>query len=134
MKVHELLRRVNQALGDEMYTLHEIQMAVDAAIDYINDECQTCFPTLQPSSDEYTAIPDRYIRTVLIPFAVAELLDYDEEISNTWKFKAQDNVFKMFRDYEVPEQYVVTDGGYIETDVFEGNVKGGLVYHGSFDL
>lgn len=134
MKVHELLRRVNQALGDEMYTINEIQMAVDAAVDYINDECHAAFPYLQPSSDEYNGIPDTYIRSVLIPFVVAEMLDYDEEISNVWKFKAQDNVFKMFRDYQVPEEYQVSDTGYLETDLFEGNVKGGLIYYGSFDL
>lgn len=130
MKVHEILRRINQSLGDEMYTINEVQMALDSAVDYINDEMSTSFPYLQPSSDVYEGIPDLYIRTVLIPFAVAEMLDYDEEISNVWKFKAQDNVFKMFRDYKVPEEYIVDDTGYLETTLFEN--KGGLVWRGNF--
>lgn len=132
MKVHELLRRVNQSLGDEMYTINEIIMAVDNAIDYVNDECSTCFPSLEAAGDEYTAIPDQYIRSVIIPYTVAEMLDYDEEISNVWKFKAQDNVFKMFRDYKVPEEYEVSDTGYLETNLFEN--KGGVVWNGNFFL
>lgn len=131
MKNHEILRRVNQALGDEMYSINEIQMALDNAIDYINDECHTAFPPFEAGQEAYTAIPDTYIRSVLIPFAVAEMLDYDEEISNVWKFKAQDNVYKMFRDYQVPEEYQVSDTGYLETDLFEGNNKGGLIWYGN---
>lgn len=131
MKNHEILRRVNQALGDEMYSINEIQMALDNAIDYINDECHAAFPPFEAGQEAYTAIPDTYIRSVLIPFAVAEMLDYDEEISNVWKFKAQDNVYKMFRDYQVPEEYQVSDTGYLETDLFEGNNKGGLIWYGN---
>lgn len=134
MKNHEILRRVNQSLGDEMYSINDIQMALDNAIDYINDECYACFPPFEAGQDEYTAIPDMYIRSVLIPFAVAEMLDYDEEIANVWRFKSQDNVFKMFRDYKIPEEYQVTDTGYLETDLFEGNVKGGLIWYGSHKL
>ena len=116
MKLSKIVTLINKRLAGEMLMLQEIVTFLDSAVDDVNTRLNTRFPVfsdLEDGVDEYTAIPDKYIRTVLVPGAIHKFYVMDEEGSETAPQYLQEyitNLFYMERDYLnlVPAQYQET--------------------------
>ena len=88
----------------------------------------TCFPVLSDVSDltvEYTAIPDRYIRSCVLPGAAHHYYMVDDEGTTPEQDFARQfdqGKFYMLRDYSasVPSDYQVQDN---EDGSFAGTVE-----------
>ena len=141
-KVIDLIRR---HLGDELVTEPELYNYIDRVIDDINVQLNTCFPTFTEFSEEnygisgnlldYTAIPDKYLRTVVVPGAAFKYYTTDEEGGNAAPKYEEDyrqGLFYMLRDYSfsIPEKYRADEQGFVELDEEEPGLvvpfKGGL--------
>ena len=113
MRFSNIVETINSRLAGEMLSINEVRPLLDSAIDDINTRLNTCFPVfseLPAESTEYTAIPDKYIRTVVIPGAVFKFYIVDEEGAEAAPKAEEDfrtNLFYMERDYLmlVPEEY-----------------------------
>ena len=84
---------------------------------------------------DYTAIPDKYIRTVVIPGAAFKYYITDEEGSYAAPKYEEDyrqGLFYMERDFSfsVPQEYRVDDQGFINLQMDQGLVvperRGGI--------
>ncbi len=129
MTIQRLTTSVNNKLAGELLDVNELTLHIDAAIDRINARLNTKFPVLSdlraadPAVTEYTAIPDKYLRTVVIPGAAFYFYTTDEEGADVApKYEAEflENLFYMERDYLalVPEEYLedTTQGTFVFTD------------------
>lgn len=128
MKIATLIQNINSQLAGELLSIAELAVFVDKAIDEINTRLNTKFPVLsevitavQETSSplEYTALPDKYIRTVVVPGAVFKYYTTDEEgaaVAPKYEEEFLKGLFYMERDYLnlVPEEYQETvDQGWI---------------------
>lgn len=132
MLISTMIQNINKQLEGELLSVHELCNVVDKAIDDINTRLNTCFPVLSdilitedPTTKqkvyatEYTAIPDRYLRTVVIPGAVFKYYTNDEEgaaVAPKHEEEFLKGLFYMERDYiaHIPEQYQAPDSqGYV---------------------
>lgn len=120
MKVQDIVAGVNAKLAGETLTYTQMRLFLDEVIDDINAALSANFPTFDniSSSGEYTAFPDRYIRSVVITGAAYKFYVTDEEGNQTapqYQWDYQDRLFLMKRDYIelVPEEYQEPDHGYI---------------------
>lgn len=128
MKIATLIQNINSQLAGELLSIAELAVFVDKAIDEINTRLNTKFPvlsqeitTIQETSSplEYTAIPDKYIRTVVVPGAVFKYYTTDEEgaaVAPKYEEEFLKGLFYMERDYLnlVPKDYQETiDQGWI---------------------
>ena len=132
MKISTLIQSINTQLAGELLGVGELRDFVDKAIDDINTRLNTKFPVLSDVmynrddtgalkgvNTEYTAIPDKYIRTVVIPGAVFKYYTTDEEgaaVAPKYEEEFLKGLFYMERDYMalVPEEYQETyDQGWI---------------------
>ena len=115
MTIQRIIDGVNARLAGEMLSVSELTIHIDSTIDRINARLNTVFPTLSelrdadPAVAEYTVIPDKYIRTVIIPGAAFYFFTTDEEGADVApKYEAEflENLFYMERDYLmlVPEE------------------------------
>ena len=109
---------ISKQLADEIISESEILSYTDRVIDDINAQMNTKFPTFtevqqaNPGKPEYTAIPDKYIRTVVIPGAAFKYYITDEEGSYAapkYEEDYQQGLFYMLRDFsnhqtELPNQ------------------------------
>jgi hypothetical protein len=127
MLISKLIQNINNQLEGELLTIHELCNVIDKAIDDINTRLNTCFPVLsdvlvitdpdtgnQFPATEYNAIPDNYIRTVVIPGAVFKFYINDEEgaaVAPKHEEEFLKGLFYMERDYisQVPEKYQASD-------------------------
>lgn len=120
MTIQHLTNSVNNKLAGELLDTNELIIHIDAAIDRINARLNTKFPVLSDlrTADtyvaEYTAIPDKYLRTVVVPGAAFYFYTTDEEGADVApKYEAEflENLFYMERDYLmlVPEEYLESD-------------------------
>ncbi len=113
MTLTNITKLINASLAGEMLSLAQQAMFIDKAIDDINVTLNTVFPTLsdlEADATEYTAIPDRYIRSVVVPGAAYYFYTMDEEgapVADEYHRQYLQNVFYMQRDYLmlVPEEY-----------------------------
>lgn len=118
MTINTIVKRVNTLLAGEQLVYSRLEGFLDATIDDINDKLNSTFPTFSElSSDltfvgdaEYDYIPDKYIRSVVIPGAAYKFYVMDEEGMSTAEQFAYDYekaLFMMMRDYleQVPEEY-----------------------------
>lgn len=140
MLISTLVQNINTQLDGELLGLHEVCSVIDKAIDDINTRLNTCFPVLsdlltekQGCVTEYTAIPDKYIRTVVIPGAVFKYYTNDEEgaaVAPKHEEEFLKGLFYMERDYmmHVPEKYQC-DGtqGYLPDPLYKDGREGGLI-------
>lgn len=123
MKLEQLTRLTNLKLADELLSYVELLPYFNMVIDDINAVLNAQFPSFpEPplETDEYTAIPDKYIRTVVIPGAAYKYYVVDEEGVGTAPVYADEyntNTFLMLRDYLpfIPEEY--------QADVHQGSVR-----------
>lgn len=119
--------------------LHPTDMLgyMDTVIDSINKDMQACFPTFtdwaaycntyntaNPSltpldPNNYTAIPDCYLRGVVAPGAALEFYSSDEEgeqVASKYYLDYEKAKAAMIRDYInlVPVEFQNNKGGYID--------------------
>lgn len=124
MKINDIVRTVNSLLAGELLTYAELIPHLDYTIDSINEKLGACYPAfseLPTGSTEYTAFPDKYLRTVVASGAAWRFYVADEEGLATapqYQSDFMEELFKMQRDmlYKVPAEY--------QSDVYEGSVAG----------
>lgn len=151
MLISTLVQNINSQLAGELFSIGELTVFIDKAIDDVNTRLNTKFPVLTDvifaaknagaSSFEYNAIPDKYIRTVIVPGAVFKYYTTDEEgaaVAPKYEEEFLKGLFYMERDYlnMVPEEYQesfnqgwVRGNGILETDDY--NTRGGFTIDGS---
>lgn len=151
MLISTLVQNINSQLAGELLSIGELTVFVDKAIDDVNTRLNTKFPVLSDTISaiqaagsglfEYNCIPDKYIRTVIVPGAVFKYYTTDEEgaaVAPKYEEEFLKGLFYMERDYLnlVPAEYQETlDQGWIrgdgilETD--EYNRRGGFTIDGS---
>lgn len=120
MQIATLIQNINSQLADELFSIAELAVFVDKAIDEVNTRLNTKFPVLSDviteakaagsSSFEYSAIPDKYLRSVIVPGAAFKYYTTDEEgaaVAPKYEEEFLKGLFYMERDYLnlVPEQY-----------------------------
>ena len=126
MLLSKIVETVNARLAGEMFAIEDIIPFLVAAVDDINTKLNTKFPVfsdLEVTATEYNYIPDKYIRTVVIPGAVFKFYTMDEEgayVAPKYEEEFLQNLFYMERDYLmlVPEQFIadMTQGTYSFSD------------------
>jgi hypothetical protein len=126
-----MLQQINTQLAGELLNIVELATFIDKAIDDVNTRLNTKFPVitdvLQAQKDEYTAIPDKYIRTVIIPGAVFKYYTTDEEgaaVAPKYEEEYLKGLFYMERDYLnlIPEEYQDSDAqGWVSDPNFKPN-------------
>lgn len=138
MKYSDILELISKQLADEIVSQAEMLGYMDRVIDDINIRLNTCFPTFtefkvsqldieRSENDEnaldldYTAIPDKYIRTVVIPGAAFKYYTTDEEgMYAAPKYEEDYNrgLFYMERDFSfsIPQEYRMDEQGYVDIE------------------
>lgn len=148
MELKTIINTINTQLAGELLSIGELVVFIDKAIDDINTRLNTKFPTLSDlirddvQTVQYTAIPDKYIRTVVIPGAVFKYYTTDEEgaaVAPKYEEEYLKGLFYMERDYLnlVPEEFQDThDQGWVNDPNYKPNCNnryetGGLEIDGS---
>ena len=149
MKYNTFVNLISKHLADELVSEVEMLSYMDRVIDDINVQLNTTFPTFTEFKEQqteqatldsldldYTAIPDKYIRTVVIPGAAYKYYTTDEEgnyAAPKYEEDYRQGLFYMVRDYSfsVPTQYRADAQGFVNLqDSDEGlvvpNHRGGL--------
>lgn len=130
MQIMQLIQNINSQLAGELLSIGELTVFVDKAIDEVNTRLNTKFPVLSEvinaakkdgaTSFEYNALPDKYIRTVVVPGAVFKYYTTDEEgaaVAPKYEEEFLKGLFYMERDYLnlIPEEYQeTTEQGFIQ--------------------
>lgn len=145
MKYNVMIDLISKHLGDELVSEGEMLSYMDRVIDDINARLNTVFPTFTEFKEQqfdyersleeptnvldldYTAIPDKYIRTVVIPGAAFKYYTTDEEGSYAAPKYEEDykqGLFYMERDYSfrIPQEYRADDQGYIDMHGLDGGL------------
>lgn len=131
MQYRTVVDLISKQLGGELVTEAEMLSYIDRVIDDINAQLNACFPTftefktLNQSDDvtllnlDYTPIPDKYIRTVIIPGAAFKFYTTDEEgayAAPKYEEDYKQGMFYMVRDFSfsIPEEYQAEEQGYVQ--------------------
>lgn len=135
MKYNTIVNLISKHLADELVSESEMLSYMDRVIDDINARLNTVFPTftefkeqqfdyersenVEPLQLDYTAIPDKYIRTVVIPGAALKYYSTDEEggyAAPKYEEDYRQGLFYMERDYSfsIPEEYRADEQGYLD--------------------
>ncbi len=126
MYIEDIIKLINHKLANELLSQTELLMHMDSVIDDINAELNAVFPTFTEvitlnqgiNNPDYQAIPDKYIRSVVVLGAAKKYYEVDEEGNLSATVFATDykqQLFLMVRDYSfsIPEQYRAKDQGFI---------------------
>lgn len=126
MRVIDIVKRINRYLAGEQLTYHKLLPFLDEVIDDINSELNAKFPTFSDldiefyptKSDEYTFIPDKYIRSVVCIGVASKFYTMDEEgivSAEGYEMTYRQNLFYMLRDYveQVPIEYDADNTGSV---------------------
>lgn len=113
MKLNDIVARINLLLAGERHTYLQLVDHLDSVIDDINSQLDSKFPAfseLEAGDVEYTAIPDRYIRSVICTGAAWYYFTTDEEgevVAQQYMYNYERNLYMMIRDYItlVPLEY-----------------------------
>ena len=138
MKYESIVNLISKQLGDEIVSKAEMLDYMDRVIDDINVRLNTCFPTFtefqksqldieRPIEQDnaidldYTAIPDKYIRTVVVPGAAFKYYTTDEEgmyAAPKYEEDYRQGLFYMERDFSfsIPQEYRMDEQGYIDIE------------------
>ena len=128
----EILRLFNHSLAGDMLTWKQLVPHLNWCIDEINIKMNTKFPLIDMDATEYTAFPDKYIRTVMVSGAVYRFYTVDEEGATTAvQFQAdyETHMFYMLRDYawQVPDEYLDDiNNGSLESEYQDSHGKRGV--------
>jgi len=144
MEINTIVRLINKKLADEQEPRSVLEPFMDSAIDEINAIMNTIFPVfseLPTTTLSYTAFPDMYIRTVVVPYAAWAYYTTDEEgVSSSMQYKEDWNkgLFLMLRDYseQVAEEDMapMAQGGVrmLEDDPVDGEGLRGVMVDGQY--
>lgn len=126
MKINTIVKRVNMLLAGEQLVYSRIEEFLDSVVDDINTKLNSTFPAfsdlrLESSFDadlDYNYIPEKYIRSVVIPGAAYKFYIMDEEgmaTAEQFGYDYEKNLFMMMRDYmdQVPEEYQAVSKGSV---------------------
>ena len=142
MKYNVLVGLISKHLADEIVSEGEMLSYMDRVIDDINTRLNTVFPTFTEHKEDnkeltadlldYTAIPDKYLRSVVVPGAAYKYYTTDEEGSYAapkYEEEYRTALFYMERDFSfrVPAQYRADEQGYVE---IEGSDSGLVIPFG----
>ena len=119
MLIDTIVANVNRKLADEMLTVSQLIEFMDEAINDINTNLCSTFPTIsefESNKANYSAYPDynffpnKYIQSVLIVGTAYKFYINDEEgmpTANQYGKDYQQNMYYMVRDYSdrVPAEY-----------------------------
>jgi hypothetical protein len=126
MLYSKVINLISKHLGDDLVTAAEVLGYVDRVVDDINTQLDACFPTFTDFQEvygadntDYSAIPDKYIRTVIVPGAAFKYYVTDEEgnqAATKYEEDYRQGLFYMLRDYssQIPEEYRNVDGGGVD--------------------
>lgn len=136
MTLNDIVARVNRKLAGERLTYSKMIDYLDSAVDDINLKLNARFPVFSELAEgtvEYTAIPDIYIRKVVIPGAAWYFFTMDEEgMPTATQFGADfdKGLFMMLRDYVqyIPEEYQAPNTAILFLDKEQG--EGGMSFNG----
>lgn len=138
MKYNTIVGLISKHLADEIVSESEMLSYMDRVIDDINTQLNATFPTftefkLQNSAIpavelDYTAIPDKYIRSVVIPGAAYKYYTTDEEGSYSapkYEEEYRQGLFYMLRDFSfsIPEEYQADEQGYVDMQGMDEGLK-----------
>lgn len=135
MTLLEMKKSLNSLLAGELLSMDMLKQHINFAIDEVNCTLNSCFPVLSDVSDlttEYTAIPDRYIRQVILPGAAHHYYMVDDEGTTPEQDFARQfeaGRFYMLRDYScmIPEEYQNDDNvGSVQSDYEDYKGKRGI--------
>lgn len=146
MKYNTIIGLISKHLADELVSEGEMLSYIDRVIDDINTRLNATFPTFSEFKEananvdatmlEYTAIPDKYIRTVIIPGAAHKYYTTDEEGSYAAPKYEEDynnGLFYMVRDFSfnIPEEYQADNQGFVDMPLMDAGLivpprRGGL--------
>jgi hypothetical protein len=126
MNIGSLVQTVNN-LADEDYDANQIVEFVNDAIAKINITCSSNFPYMSASdSSEYTGFPEKWQRSLFIPFVVGRMKAVDssqfEYNDNYGEFQSNLMVFNL--KYPVPEEHKDTNEPESYAHDFTGNLWG----------
>lgn len=117
MEILKLINHVNLTT-DEDFTLMQVIGFLNDGIAKINIECGANFPFVEddlPENiykfEEYTALPDTWIRALLVPYASGRIKENDSsqfEYSD-WYGQFEANLLKFKSNYQIPLVYVDLD-------------------------
>ena len=142
MKYNTLVGLISKHLADEIVSEGEMLSYMDRVIDDINTRLNATFPTFteykEYNSDlsaeqlDYIAIPDKYLRSVVVPGAAYKYYTTDEEGSYAapkYEEEYRTALFYMERDFSfsIPSMYRADEQGYVE---IEGSDSGLVVPFG----
>jgi len=120
MQINDVVSGVNAKLAGETLTFNELKLFLDETVDDINSELNAQFPVFSAfnAGDEYTAIPDNYIRSVVFTGAAVKFYETDEEgimTAQQYSYDYRDRLFIMKRDYSysVPDEYQADRKAYL---------------------
>lgn len=131
MKFSTLMTLISKRLADELVSEGEMLSYIDSVVDDINSQLNATFPTFTEYQANnpgvtvevlnYTAIPDKYIRTVVVPGAAFKYYTTDEEGSYAapkYEEEYKQGLFYMLRDYsfKIPARYQADDQGFIDIE------------------
>lgn len=117
MHIANLVNLINHKLADELLSQTQLLMHMDSVVDDINAKLNTVFPTFSEviakegvNNPDYQAIPDKYLRSVVVVGAAHKYYEVDEEGNASAQMFAQDyqqQLFYMLRDYSlsIPTEY-----------------------------
>lgn len=117
MHIANLVNLINHKLADELLSQTQLLIHMDSVIDDINATLNTIFPTFSEviakegvNNPDYQAIPDKYLRSVVVVGAANKYYEVDEEGNASAQMFAQDyrqQLFYMLRDYSmaIPQDY-----------------------------
>jgi len=143
MTLEKILDRTNRKLAGEMLQYSEIVDLLDDVVDEINEDLNSIFPVfsdLEQGADTYAYIPDKYIRSVIIPGVAFKYFVQDEEgerVASEYYSDYSKARATMVRDYIelVPEEFKSENAGYVSDARLDSETVGGVVlYDNDFGL
>lgn len=117
MYIQNLIELINHKLADELLSPTQLIKHMDSVIDDINTQLNSVFPTFtellqdnQMLNINYTAFPDKYLRSVVVVGAATKYYEIDEEgnpVAQSFAQEYRQQLFYMLRDYSyaIPEEY-----------------------------
>lgn len=133
MKYNTIVGLISKHLADELVSESEMLDYMDRVVDDINTRLNATFPTftefkelnkdIDPILLDYTPIPDKYIRSVVIPGAAFKYYTTDEEGNYAAPKYAEEyelGLFYMVRDFSfsIPAEYQADEQGYVDMQGF----------------
>ena len=128
MELVRLVNHINLAT-DEDFDLLDVIAFINDGISAINKQCGSSLPfideTLPPRMyevEEYTAIPETWIRQLLVPYAAGRIKQNDSSQFEYYDWYGQFdlNLAEFKSSYEIPEPYNQAEntvkGGHYEDD------------------